>query len=76
MYFHPQVRGKGLGQQMMQVCIDFAKKHHFNECYIETLASMEPAQKLYKKSGFDYIEDRLGDTGHYSCTVFMKKKLV
>jgi putative acetyltransferase len=76
MYFHPQVRGRGLGQQMMQVCLNFAKEHQYNECYIETLPTMEPAQKLYKKSGFDYIEERLGDTGHYSCTVFMKKKLV
>lgn len=75
MYFHPQIRGRGLGQKMMQVCLNFAKEHQFNECYIETLSSMGPAQKLYKKSGFDYIEDRLGDTGHYSCNVFMTKKL-
>lgn len=75
MYFDPQARGRGLGNQMMQKCLDFAKKNGFDTCYIETLPSMKAAQKLYLKTGFEYIPERIGDTGHYSCTVFMKKEL-
>lgn len=75
MYFHPKVRGRGLGAKMMNVCLDFAREQGFTESYIETLPNMTAAQKLYKKSGFEYIENRLGKTGHFSCTVFMLKKL-
>lgn len=75
MYFDPAARGRGLGSQMMQACLDFAKANDFKECYIETLPGMKAAQKLYQKTGFEYIQDRMGDTGHYSCSVFMKKQL-
>ncbi|GAA0756329.1 GNAT family N-acetyltransferase [Psychroflexus lacisalsi] len=75
MYFDPEARGRGLGSQMMQKCLDFAKSQAYSECYIETLPNMKAAQKLYLKSGFEHIPERLGDTGHYSCTVFMKKKI-
>ncbi|WP_093366337.1 GNAT family N-acetyltransferase [Psychroflexus sediminis] len=75
MYFDPSARGRGLGRQMMQKCLDFAKDQGFQVCYIETLLSMTAAQKLYQKTGFEYISERMGDTGHYSCTIFMKKEL-
>ena len=75
MYFAPEARGRGLGDKMMRHCLEFAKSQNFSSCYIETLPVMKAAQKLYLKSGFDYMSDRLGDTGHYSCTVFMKKEL-
>lgn len=75
MYFNPSARGRGLGNLMMQKCLDFAMSQGFHTCYIETLPSMTAAQKLYKKTGFEYIPERMGDTGHYSCTIFMKKSL-
>jgi putative acetyltransferase len=75
MYFHPEVRGRGLGNMMIKKCLDFAKNHDYKVCYIETLPNMKAAQKLYLKTGFEYIPERLGDTGHYSCSVFMKKNL-
>lgn len=75
MYFHPEARGRGLGNQMMHKCLGFAKAQDFEICYIETLPNMVAAQKLYKKSGFQYITERMGDTGHYSCSVFLKKEL-
>ncbi len=75
MYFDPTVRGRGLGNLMITKCLEFAKQQHFKICYIETLPNMKAAQKLYLKTGFSYIDHRLGDTGHYSCSVFMKKTL-
>jgi putative acetyltransferase len=75
MYFLPEARGRGLGGEMMHYCLDFAKKQNFKAAYIETLQSMIAAQKLYKKTGFKQIDKRLGETGHYSCTVWLLKDL-
>lgn len=75
MYFLEQVRGKGIGKQMITVCLDRAKEYGFEGCYLETMPYMEAAQKLYKKMGFNYIDGPIGDTGHYSCPVWMLKKL-
>lgn len=71
MYFLQEVRGKGLGMQMMRKCLDFAQAANYKKCYLETLPSMLAAQKLYQKSGFVYLEERLGNTGHFSCTTWM-----
>jgi putative acetyltransferase len=75
MYFHPKARGRGLGEKMIKICLDFARENKYTACYIETLPSMKAAQKLYLKTGFDYIDHRMGNTGHYSCTVWMLKNL-
>jgi putative acetyltransferase len=75
MYFSAKARGRGLGGEMMKVCLDFAKDNNFEKCYLETLPYMLAAQKLYKKSGFQEIDYRMGSTGHYSCNVWMLKVL-
>jgi len=75
MYFNPAVRGRGLGKQMMETCLSFAKREGYTHSYIETLPTMKAAQKLYIRSGFKYIDERMGDTGHYSCSVFLLKAL-
>ncbi|USD25294.1 GNAT family N-acetyltransferase [Flagellimonas marinaquae] len=75
MYFLEEARGKGLGAQMIHVCLKKAKEFGFEACYLETMPYMEAAQKLYKKNGFDYIDAPMGSTGHYSCPVWMLKKL-
>lgn len=75
MYFTSEARGKGLGYQMMELCLSEAKSFGFESCYLETMPYMEAAQKLYKKFGFEYIEQPLGNTGHYSCPIWMLKTL-
>ena len=55
MYFLPSVRGKGLGDQMIEKCLSFALHNKFKYCYIETLPYIKAAQKLYLKKGFSYI---------------------
>ena len=76
MYFLPEIRGKGFGQKLMQICLDFAQKAGFKHCYIETLPNMTNAQKLYLKSGFEYINQPMGNTGHHACDVWMIKDLM
>lgn len=71
MYYAPEARGRGIGTQMMQQCLEAAKSFGFAQCYLETMPYMEAAQKLYKRTGFHYIDGPMGDTGHYSCPVHM-----
>ncbi|WP_337967064.1 GNAT family N-acetyltransferase [uncultured Flavobacterium sp.] len=75
MYFLPETRGLGIGSKMMETCLDEARKFGFEKCYIETMPFMHAAQKLYKKSGFEYLDAPLGNTGHSSCPVWMLKVL-
>lgn len=75
MYFGPEARGKGWGSQMMAHCLDFAQKQGFSQCYIETMPNMLAAQKLYNKTGFYYLENPMGDTGHCNCSVWMLKEI-
>jgi len=75
MYFLPQARGKGLGAEMIEKCMKKAKEFGFDQCYLETLPYMTAAQKLYKKNGFTQIDAAMGNTCHYSCDVWMIRKL-
>jgi putative acetyltransferase len=75
MYLAKEARGKGIAQELMQKCLEFAKEVGYNKCYIETLPFMKDAQKLYVKSGFTYIDGPMGSTGHNACDVFMIKDL-
>ena len=71
MYFLEAARGKGIGTQMMQTCLDAARDFGYDQCYIETMPYMKAAQKLYTRTGFRYIDGPMGDTGHFSCPVHM-----
>lgn len=75
MYFLPEARGLGLGKKLMDLCIEKATEFGFESCYIETMTYMDAALKLYRKSGFEYLEQQIGNTGHNSCEVWMLKKL-
>jgi len=71
MYFLAEARGRGLGAAMMEKCLQSATEFGFAQCYLETMPYMHAAQKLYKDSGFDYIDAPMGNTGHSSCPVWM-----
>ena len=75
MYFSPEVSGNNLGFEMMDICLQKAREFEYKKCYLETLPYMKGARKLYKKAGFKSLNARLGDTGHYSCNMWMLKTL-
>ena len=75
MYFLPITRGKGLGSKLIKTCLEKAKKIGFEDCYLETMPYMEAAKALYKKNGFISLDAPMGNTGHYSCNVWMIKEL-
>ena len=75
MYFLPDARGRGLGQEILNECLKAAKEIGFKYCYLETFNTMKNAMKLYEKNGFDKIKGPLGNTGHFACDTFYKIEL-
>ncbi|WP_431165274.1 GNAT family N-acetyltransferase [Tenacibaculum halocynthiae] len=75
MYFLPIARGKGLGSKLIEFSLNEAKKQGFEHCYLETMPYMDAARALYKKNGFVNLDKPMGDTGHFSCNVWMIKEL-
>jgi len=75
MYFLPIIRGKGLGSKLIKTCLEKAKTLGYQNCYLETMPYMTAAKTLYKKNGFVDLDKPLGNTGHYSCQVWMIKKI-
>lgn len=75
MYFLIEARGRGLGTDMMRICLEKAKEFGYEKVYLETMPYMIAAQKLYERSGFKYIDGPVGDTGHHACQTHMIKNL-
>lgn len=75
MYFLPELRGLGLGQRVMNLCLKAARQHGFRQCYLETLENMKQARALYAKNGFRVLNRPLGDTGHFGCNSWYLKDL-
>ncbi|MCS6988600.1 MAG: GNAT family N-acetyltransferase [Chloroherpetonaceae bacterium] len=75
MYFLPEGRGKGIGQEVLNRCLEAARAFGYKTCYLETLEQMGAARKLYEKNGFVRLTKRMGNTGHFGCDRFYAKPL-
>ena len=75
MYLTPKVRGKGYGKLLFTRCLEEAKNMGFKKCYLESASQFKTAIQIYEKSGFQHLAKPLGNTGHYSCGVWMIKDL-
>ena len=75
MYFLPELRGKGQGKALMEVCLSVAKEMGYPKCYLETVERMIAANGLYQKYGFQPLGHHLGGTGHNGCDSFYIKSL-
>jgi putative acetyltransferase len=75
MYFLPEGRGLGLGEEVLKACLASAKQLGFKRCYLETFNTMKGAMKLYEKNGFVEINGPLGNTGHFACDTFYARML-
>lgn len=70
-YLLPSARGKGIGKELMQKTIASAKKLGYQKLYLESFAELGKAVGMYEKAGFKSINKPLGNSGHYSCTIWM-----
>ena len=75
MYFSPEIRGKGWGHKLFETCLDAAKKMGYKTCYIESAPQLKAAIYVYERHGFQHLDGPLGNTGHYSCGIWMIKTL-
>ena len=75
MYLMPRLRGFGLGRKFIELCERTARELGYSQMYLETIAGMDQAQKLYAKAGFKPLDAPMGQTGHYSCDRFFLKNL-
>ncbi len=50
-------RGFGIGQTLVQACINHAKKDKKEKIFLHTLDSMKEATKIYEKEGFHRSKD-------------------
>ncbi|OAV44234.1 GNAT family N-acetyltransferase [Lewinella sp. 4G2] len=71
MYALPEARGLGVGQALLQQCLEGARKDGFKTMYLETVTAMRDAAAFYQKNGFRYVEGPMGATGHSGCDLFM-----
>lgn len=74
MYLVKQARGLGLGDELLRLAQEEAKKY-YTMMYLETLSSMTQAISLYRRHDFKFLSAPLGDTGHFNCDTWMVKKL-
>lgn len=74
-FLHPHARGKGIGKELMQQCEALARLLGYTHLYLESFPDMEAAIHLYEKFGYTRLHAPLGNTGHFSCNVWMLKAL-
>lgn len=75
MYFYPEARGHGLGQALLHQLENDARERGFTKMYLETLARMSQAVRLYERNGFLQLTEQWGSTGHSKCDRFYAKEL-
>lgn len=74
-YISHEVRGKGIGKELMLRSINSAIQLNYTHIYLESLPHFTKAIAMYEESGFKSINYQLGESGHSSCTIWMLKKI-
>ncbi|WP_300664152.1 GNAT family N-acetyltransferase [Fluviicola sp.] len=75
LYLSKDFRNHGLGKKLMEHSIETAKAAGFTEIYLETLPELHTAVGLYERLGFEYLDKPYGNSGHFACDLWMRKKL-
>lgn len=74
LYIIDSQQGYGYAHLIMKKILEFANLH-YSQLYIETFASLDKANNLYKKYGFKEIDQSLEGTEHSACDTWLLKKL-
>ncbi len=75
LYLDASYRKQGIGRQLLEMSIESAKKLGYTQLYLESLPELGKAISLYQKEGFRFIDHKMGDEGHFGCTIWMIKDL-
>lgn len=74
-YVKSSHRGLGIGKKLMEICIHSAKNNSHSSIYLESLPELDTAVGMYEKFGFKHIPKRLGNSGHFACSILMLKEI-
>jgi putative acetyltransferase len=75
LYVLPEARGKGIATELMKRSISKARELGYKQIYLESMPELTTAVSLYENVGFKLIPERLGETGHFACMIWMVKDL-
>lgn len=75
LFLLPSSQGQGIGKALVLACLAFAHEQGYQQCYLDTLNSMQTAIGLYKKLGFVSLSQPFAGTLHSACDVWMLKAL-
>lgn len=75
LYTIPEIRGKGYGKRLINICLDFAKQVGYKHVYLESMEELSMAVGLYERLGFKYLNTPMGESGHSYCKIWMLKDL-
>jgi putative acetyltransferase len=76
LYVCKEARSKGLGFELLRKSISSAKEFGYQQVYLETMPELTNALGLYERAGFRKINERLGNSGHFSCNIWMLNDLI
>jgi putative acetyltransferase len=74
-YLSAESRKKGIGKALLAKNIESARLFGSTKLYLESLPQFSDAIKLYEKQGFHKLDEPLGESGHSTCNIWMKKDL-
>lgn len=75
LYLLPPARGRGVGKGLINHCIQAARDNGYARVYLETTDELTQAIPLYERLGFTYLEEALGNSGHFGCQIWMIKSV-
>ncbi|WP_151734074.1 GNAT family N-acetyltransferase ['Paenibacillus yunnanensis' Narsing Rao et al. 2020] len=74
MYLTADARGTGIAAKLLETALEFARRH-YGSCYLETLQSMQAANRFYLKHGFKPLDAPLSGSEHFACDAWYIKAL-
>ncbi len=75
LYVAKEARGTGLGKQLMEKSMSWAKENGYTQVYLESMPELKKAVSIYEKVGFKPLDHPLGNSGHDGCDIWMIKAL-
>ncbi len=75
LYVAKKARGTGLGKQLMEQSLSWAKEKGYTHVYLESMPELKKAVSIYEKVGFKSLDHPLGNSGHDGCDIWMLKAL-
>jgi putative acetyltransferase len=75
LYLLPSLRGRGIGRMLMEKTFETARQSGYRRLYLESMPELNKAIGIYEKAGFRFLNERMGNSGHFNCQIWMIKDL-